>query len=854
MPFSFKLFRSLLVISPSNTTYMKRNLLLCFFIFSFFSISTLWAQEKGTGGKRNMPPDKMPKIGAISGKIMDIQNSEPVEYATIALIRKRSGELTAGTISKSNGSFQLSELPPGMYQLKVEFMGFESWVKDSIRITPQKREYFFNDIKLKPAASNISGVEITAEKQLFVNKIDRRVINVEQSIVSAGGSALDVLKTAPSIDVDLEGNISLRGSENIKVLIDGKPSGIAADNAGEIMEQLPSGSIENIELITNPSARFDPEGMAGIINVVLKKNKIRGISGSVMGGVGPNDQYNGSFNISKRNEHFNLYTSASFRQMNFDMEGINLRKTWYNDSIRYYDQESEAERNMKFAMFTLGGDYYISPTSTLSLSGRMNLRKRAMSESTLYKQYETEKKLFDTAYRGISENSRDGWNYSLDLNYEKTFSSRDHYLKAGANFSQGDNTRDGSWTEESLDDQFNTLAMGDQSKNTTGSKDYDWEFSLDYSLPFSENNRLELGARSNIRNMDDDYTVENLENSSWIYDSTQSNHFIYKEQVHALYSQYAHSLGSFSFQAGLRAEQVYTDSELKTTGEKYEDDYISLYPSAFILQKIGKTNEVKLNYSRRVHRPRGRQLNPFGNSTDPMNIRRGNPLLKPEYVNSYEFSWQKFLGRSGSFTATVYHRYTTDVIQRFTNVDSSGRSVTTYENLDTQSDWGGELSLSLKITPWWQFMGGFNIFYTDLAGTNESEELSNNGTNWNIKGTNSFKLPWDLSLQLSSRYYAPRIIAQGEASANFSMDFGLRKNLLDNKATISFNVRDVFQTRKWEATTSGEYFSSDFTRQPTTRFASLSFTWRFGSMKNGKDRKQMMRQDNSSGDMDDMDI
>ncbi len=822
-------------------------------------IITLTSFAQNTQGDKrkrgNMDPSKLPKIGVISGKITDSETGEAIEYATISLLRKNTGELTAGTISQSKGTFKLSEIPLGFYTLKIDFMGYESWEKDSLKITPRSKEYFFNNIILRPAASQLEGVEITAEKQLFVNKIDRRIINVEQSIVSSGGTALDVVKNAPSVDVDLEGNISLRGSENIRVLIDGKPSGIAADNAGEILEQLPSGSIENIELITNPSAKFDPEGMAGIINIVLKKSKIRGISGSVTGGVGPNDQYNGSFNISKRNEKFNIYTSASFRQMNFDLTGINTRKTWYNDSIIYYDQNSDAERAMKSGMFTLGGDYYFSPSSTISLKGRLNLRDRSMSENTLYQQFKGEEKAYDTSYMGYSDNTRSGWSYNLDLNYEKIFSSRDHYLKAGINFSQEDNERKGNWMQQGLDEELIPLGLPDMSKNNTDSKDYDAEFRLDFAKPFSKDNNLELGIKSTIQNMDDDYMVYNLENESWVDDPTQSNRFIYTEQVHAVYGQYAQNLGSFSFQAGLRAEKVFTESELKTNGEDYKTDYFSLYPSAFILQKLGKSNELKLNYSRRVHRPRSRQLNPFGNSTDPMNIRRGNPYLKPEYVDSYEFSWQRFLGKSGSVNTTIYHRYTTDVIERFVSIDSNGVSVSTYENLNSQSDWGGEISLSLKLTDWWQLMGGFNIFHTDLGGTNENEELSNSGTNWNIKASNIFKLPWDLSLQFASQYYAPRVIAQGEASANFSIDMGLRKNLLKNKASISFNMRDVLQTRKWESHTSGEYFTSDFTREPSTVFASLSFSYRFGSMKNGRERKPSTGNNGDNGNsVDEMDF
>lgn len=824
---------------------MKKIVLITFLILGM-GLQT-WAQRPG------MDPNKRPKIGIVSGRVFDQLSGKPVEYATVALFSQRSGQLVSGTITKRDGSFRMEELPLGKHNMKVEFMGYQS-LEQSVVIQPKKTEVTFNKLKLSPSAEALSGVEITADKMLFENKIDKKVINVTKDVVSEGASAVEVLENVPSVDVDTEGNISLRGSENVKVLLDGKPSGLSAESAAAMLEQLPSSAIQSIELITNPSSKYDPEGMVGIINVVLKKNKLQGVNGSLMAGLGTNGNGNGSVSLNTRNHWWTLNSMLAYRDFSMDMDGTNIRKTWAGEETLLFDQQTAATRGNKSLMARLSGDFMLNSTNTLSWSAGLNKRDRNMDENSLYKNYlfPDEPVLF---YRGINQNELDGASYDLNLNYEKQFSSRDHYLQIDGVYSSYDFDKTGVFEEMGLDfDLLPTNQATSTSQNITNSGNTNLQFSIDYAQPIGEKSKWEAGARSIDRSVDNDFLAGSQDPVTQLFvnDPAQSNHFAYNEQIHAVYSQYAHDFGFVSMQAGLRYERVFTKSDLKTTGQIHKKDYSSWYPSFFLMKSLDKKNELKLNYSRRVNRPRGRMLNPFGNTSDPMNIRRGNPDLNPEYTHLAELSYTHYT-QLGTLSASAFYRYTTDKIERITNVEESGVSVMSFENLSNSAAYGLEAVAGMRFFKLWRANLAFNMSQTELNNTAESLQLNNKGVNWNVKLNNNIELPWNLSAQLTAAYYAPRIMAQGESDPSYWCDLGLKKTFLNRKGSVSLRIRDIFDTRKFGGVFEGPTYFQEISHEPDFRVAYLTVSYRFGKMSMNK-KKANRSQEQGGDDMDMMDF
>lgn len=779
----------------------------------------------------------LPKIGIITGKVVDKVTGKPVEYATVAVMRSENDKLLSGTITARDGGFIIEDLPVGTMYLRIEFMGYENYKSKVLKITPQAPEIFVGKISLAAKIATIDGVEITAEKVLLENKIDKKIINVQQDIVSSGGSAIEVLENAPSVDVDTEGNISLRGSENVKVLLDGRPSGLTAESAATLLEQLPASEISSIELITNPSSKYDPEGMAGIINIVLKKNKLIGMNGQVSAGFATNNAYHTAASVNIRNEKMNLYVSGSLRNFNLEMEHNSIRNSFFNESSVLLDKRTKSLREMTGGMARIGADIFLNSTNTLSINTGLTPRNHSNNSESRYTQ--TDSRLEDDRYYiGVSDDENSGLGYSLNSTWEKRFTSKDHYLKADVNASFYQYDKEGVWLETDTDEEFNPAQFVSQERNITDNINNDFTLSVDYAQPLNNEGKFEAGLRSTLRSIDQDFSIgEFIDGNPFVADVNRSNRFVYDEVIHAVYGQYGRKWNKFSAQAGLRGEKVSTASDLKTTGEKYNKDYFSLYPSLFLMYQLTDNDEVKINYSRRVHRPHSRQLNPFGNSTDPMSVRRGNPYLDPEYVNSLELAYDKRIGAI-QMGAALFYRYTEDVIQRINQVDENGVTIMTFDNLTTGEDYGVELSYAGRLAKFWRLNGSFNFYQTELSGSSENVALSNSGLMWNTKLSNNLTFGHGFSAQVSGRYYGPRVLPQGEMDAFYMVDAAIKKELLKKKLVISANMRDVFKSRQYNFYTEGVNFRVDGENMPITRSVMFSLTYKFGKMQTSFDKRK----------------
>ena len=838
----------------------KKLIILTGIILGILQLNLAQSQSgegSGKGNMANMDPNQLPKIGIVKGNVIDADNGEIIEYATIAFYHTRLEKIMAGGITDLHGNFIIENIPIGKYQMKVEFIGYEPFVIDELKITRENFEYLFKNIKISSKATVLNEVNITAERAVIVNKIDRKVVSVDKNLVSAGGSAVDVLENVPSIEVDTEGNISLRGSQNVTILIDGRPSGLSAESTGALLEAIPSESIESIEIITNPSAKYDPDGVSGILNVVLKKNKLVGFNGQVSAGIGTNGSYNAGASLNYRNTKMNISTNYNFRQFERPMDGFSDKTIFVGDTIKHYGDVNESDRLGSNHSFSLNADFFLNPTTQWSFGGRASKRSMERTQFNIYDNYygfEGSNEAFTTDYyRNDINSSNIGFNYDLNTNFRKAFSSKDHFLEAEISYSNYDSEMNQNRATSAIDETTNYpdgFIPNDLAENTLSESNVK-TFRLDYAQPF-ENTKLELGAKSTLRTMANDYVAGQLNNDIITPDVGLSNEFIYTENVHAAYAQFGGELGKFSFQTGLRAEYADINSELVTTGEIYPRDYFSLYPSVFLLQKINKNNEINLNYSRRVNRPRSRQLNPFGNSSDPYNIRRGNPDLNPEYVNAIEAGYTKYINKS-MLNATVYYRYITDVIENINIIDDFGVSTITYQNIGSRESYGGELTYSGQFFKWWSMNAGFN-FYQLSYTSGESTELSNEGFTWNLKASNNFRINTNLSAQLSGRYDAPRVIPQGSMDARFAIDAGIKHDLFNKKASINLRIRDIFNTRQFAYEAYGSNYNLVTERHPTTRMVQLSLSYKFGKMSMNKSRDKKPDMDNSSDENGDFEF
>lgn len=796
--------------------------------------------------------NNLSKNGTVKGNIIDASNGAVVEYATIALYNKKLDKITAGGISDENGNFNITDIPMGDYQMKVEFIGYEPFIIEDLKINREKSDYVYNNIKLTSKATVLNEVNVTAERAVIVNKIDRKVVSVDKDLVSAGGSAVDVLENVPSIDVDTEGNISLRGSQNVTILIDGRPSGLSAESTGALLEAIPSESIQSIEIITNPSAKYDPDGVSGILNIILKKNKLSGFNGQVSAGIGTNDSYNAGMSLNYRTSKMNLSTNYNFRQFGHPMNGWNKKTIQVGDTIKHFNSESESQRLGSNHSISLNADFFINPKNVWSIGGRASLRDMSGTEYNIYENFYEPNNVITDNYRNDISSSNNGVSYDLNTNYRKTFSSTSHFLEAEIAYSNYNSESDQSRTISAINgfDYPDGLPISDLSENTLSNSDV-YTFRLDYAQPF-EKSKLELGAKSTLSQTGNDYVAGQLNSNGEINpDPALTNNFIYNENVHALYVQYGGAIGSFSYQTGLRGEYADIKSELVTTGESYPRNYTSLYPSVFLLQKLNKNNEINLNYSRRVDRPNSRQLNPFGSYSDPYNIRKGNPNLNPEYINAYELGYTRYINKS-MLNATMYYRFITDVVEHVILMDDFGVSTVTYQNIGSREAYGGEVTFSGQFYKWWSMNAGLN-FYQLSYNSGESSELTNAGFTWNFKASNNFKLGANLSAQLSGRYDAASVTPQGSMDARYAVDAGLKQDLFKKKASINIRVRDIFNTRNFSYSAVGSNYTMQTERFPATRMLQLSFSYKFGKMTDkGRDKKQT--QENGDDNMGDFEL
>jgi len=800
--------------------------------------------------------------GKIMAKVVDAQTSETIPFATAVILDRKTKALVKGVQTDVNGNLSMAGLPKGVFTFKVSYVGYQTMVRDSVSISAIVKEINLGTIKMKTAKGTVlNEVAITAQKSTIQLGVDKKVFSVDQSLVSEGGSASDLLQNVPSVQSDIDGNVSLRGSTGVKVLIDGKPSLIAGGNVAQILQSIPASSIESVELITNPSAKYDAEGQSGIINIVLKKNKKLGLNGNIALTAGNRDNYNANTSLSFQNSKVNLYGNYSYRYGNRLGGGYNnisyLNSTFPN---AFANQNTDSKSLDKGHNVKAGLDYYLSDKNVLSFSGGFNIRDNDRNEFLTIDQLNSLKNPLELSRRNNS-NLGSGGSYDLNLDFSHKFKKPKEEITFNASFSEGDNDNLQIYNTDIYNlngtavDQLPEIIRND---GTGINRNYNIQ--ADYTLPIGKSGKLEAGYRSQVRIAENNTFSDQLNNITGNYDVNLAltNDFNSKDQVHALYANYQNQVKNFGYQLGLRAEDATLDTRLGMYGANGQINavpgkvaYTRLYPSIFLTQKFKSEQQLQLSYSRRVNRPRGWDTNPFIDVSDPLNYRQGNPNLKPEDVHAFELSYSKFWPKV-TFISTAYLRQTNDVIQRIrTEPDQNGITTTTPQNLTKEISSGLELIGRFDVAKAWNFTANANLYQSKIDGVPAFGIVDNSGFTWNANLTNNFVLPYNITLQIKGDYRARQVMAQGTRNAMYGVDAGAKYDFKNKKSSLSLNVRDIFNTRNWSMTTATTNSIVDFRRYMQGTMASLTYSYRFGktsfSPKKGKKPDQQeMRSDEES--------
>ena len=777
--------------------------------------------------------------GSISGKVIDGESNEPLGFVTVAVVPEGSNTPVAGCSSDDEGVFEISNIKKGKYTVRFSYVGY---LNDSCSVNITNAPCKLGTIKLRNDRKLLKEIVVTEQRSQMSFDIDKRVFTVDQSIANTGGTASDVLADIPSVEVDTEGTVSLRGSESVTVWINGKASGLTGDNQGDILQQLPAGSIERIEVITNPSAKHSPEGTAGIINIILKRDRKAGYYGNAQAGADTRGGFNVGGNFNYSSGVVDAYAGLNYRNMRFNNEGYTNTR-YFGTSNSYINQTSIGSHNPNNIFARAGVTWHITENDDIfaNVTGMFGSGKHRSNIKAESGSLDEEKNPTEPTELKRRTTEQDGTPrmYNAEIGYTHRWSDT-HFIDFSLGYNSWQQTREAIYRQENILTASNDTTRSYQFQDNRNRSDKA-EIKLDYQYKINDNHRIEAGYKGDFANDNSPvktYTDEKHKN----IDQKLYNEFYYKQQTHALYGTYSGRAGRFGFQLGLRGEywNVKTrsiDWNDKQAGiEKPYDsnDFFKLFPSVFLSYEISKGHEIQANYTRRLRRPWGGQLNSFQNISDSTNISYGNPKLTPEYSNAYELNYIKNWEKH-TLSLSAYYRTTDDVIERISY--NEGKVIyTTHENVAQTQSAGLEIIGKNKLFKFLDLTTSVNLFYYKLDAfeyTIREHTITgkaNENFSWNARMTASVLLPWNITMQVTGRYNARRIVAQGYREPDYMLDIGLRK-VFNQSWSLSLNARDLLNSRHRHSVTENDNFYRDSKSLHGGRTFGFTLTYNFGNMK-----------------------
>jgi outer membrane receptor protein involved in Fe transport len=864
-------------------------------LFVIASSATLLAQYPQGGGIGKRPSGGNMNMGHFYGKVVDANTNKPLESATIQLAhsqfdtatKQKKEVVVAALLTDKKGEFSIDKLPIfGNYQITVSSIGHEAYNQpiafnlkagggtDMLSAIDKD----LGNIKLQPQAKELAGVVVTAKPPLMQMNIDRKVFNVSQSLTSVGGTAEDVMRNVPSVNVDIDGNVTLR-NKTPQIFVDGRPTTLTLD-------EIPADEIETIEIITNPSAKFDASGGgAGILNIVMKKNRKPGYNGSVRGGADSKGGTNLGGNINMRQGKINVFATGNY--FHFISKGAytNNRVDNVNDTKSILFQDGDQNRNGRMYSGTLGFDYFIDNRNTLTFSGGARNGKFG---NTQLLDITTDTLLGSDIKQNTGVNNSKGnftWNnYNGKISFRHNFAKPNKYITADANYDKSHNTNYNDVFLQYYDADNNPSSPAQNARTTGDGINSNFTFQTDYTNPITDKMKLEAGLRGNVR-------VSNSNNQNYVLDSTSgkyvniealNSNYKYNDQVYAGYVTFSQKLNNFTYQLGGRVESSEYRGELVDSNQTFHNSYpLSFFPSVFLTQKLSANQDLQLNYSRKINRPNFFQIIPYYDFSNPLNISVGNPNLVPEFTNLVELAYNLNLKNGNNIIATVYYRGTTNLISQYqywgenpNPASNDSVFITTYQNASSSQAYGLEVTSMNKIASWWTITSNINLYNSEIDGSNLEQNLSNQKVSWFGKINNTFSLPKSISLQVSGDYTSKTILPPGRgggggnhwgggnlATANGyimptgGVDAAVKKDFLKDKTlSVSLSMNDIFRTRT-SKTHSESYVSKgissvqDVERQMNPQQLRLNASWRFGKADFSLFKRKNMSDSGSPVDM-----
>ena len=789
----------------------------------------------------------------ISGKVIDEDTKQPLEYATVVLTSVKSKKVTGGLTDK-NGGFKI-EVSKGVYDISIEFISFKTYKLTNRTISSKTN---LGVVSLATDSESLDEVEIIAEKTTVEIRLDKKIYNVGKDLTVRGGTVSDVLDNVPSVSVDVEGNVALRGNDNVRILINGKPSGLVGLNSTDALRQLPADAIEKVEVITSPSARYDAEGTGGILNIILRRSKIQGLNGAITTNIGYPKSGGISGNVNYRTGDFNFFTTSGYNYREVPGNSFTSSEFISTTPSTFLEETRNFDRIRKGLSINTGIEWYVNETSSLTAS--VVFRESDNESNTVNNIFQRDILGIETNTVRLDPELEDDKTVQFSLNYDKNFEKDGHKLTF--DFQYEDSTEE----ENSLINQDGT----DVEKVNTDENQERILLQTDYVLPVGENTQLEFGYRGNFNRLDTDYRVEQNISGTFELNTDLSNRLLFDENINALYSQYGTKINSFSILLGLRMESTRITIDQVTTNDRQVKSYANLFPTVNLGYEINDKESITLGYNRRIRRPRSRFINPFPSRSSATNLFQGNPDIDPSISDGFDLG---YLNRFGKLTlnTSVYFQHATDAfsfvslatdnfyifdLNRTINIndenfDDFDRDYTltpiikrTPINLATNDRYGFEFTLTYNPSRKWRINGNFNLFKSITRGDFEGENFDADNTSWFIRFNNKVTLPGKIDWQTRLSYRGPSENAQNKNEGIFSTNMAFSKDIFKEKASLAFNISDLFNSRKRKSETFTPTFIGYSEFQWRERSFNLSFTYRF----NQKKKRQQGERDNDGGE------
>ena len=802
-----------------------------------------------------------PATGSLSGKIVDNKNN-PLGYATVTLLRTDSSVVN-GDMSKESGDFNIAPTGAGNFLLRIESIGYAKKIL-SVQIGDNEDKKL-GKVKLSDAENTLKEVSITGEKAVMELKVDKKVFNVDKNTTTAGGSATDVLQNVPAVSVGADGTVNLRGKSDVTILIDGKPATLLGSDVTSALQSLPAGSIESVEVITNPSAKYDAQGTTGIINIVTKKDGRMGMNGNVTLGAGTNEKYNGNLGLNLRKGKWNTFLNSSFR-LNSTYNNISTERKDKDSAALDYFTGEHSPRNFDGFFNTIGVTYDPDKYNSITITENINKMMFGYRDYSDYYVWPDGNDTAITHQNRYTDFAAHIFSLSSAIDYKRKFKKKDEELNVDGTFAHNDFRR------KQFFRTVDSPAYANGNPTISDAPANGWNNSLnvwaDYTDPlFTKNGKLGLGFKSQIFwfNSHCDEPVVTYGNGTKEIDSSLLTNFEYSQQTHAAYVNWSDQLGKLSYQAGLRFEDAIYDGKAKVpTDTTFHNEFANFFPSAFVAYQLNNQQSVYINYSKRVNRPGFMQLMPFKDYSNTGTVSMGNSGLIPEFTDNIELSYNRNDSKGNNFIVSGYYAHTKNITQRVTRPitgsqedadlglqNEVGKLLNRPMNISAGTTYGLEGTGRFQLTKFWDATLNINFFQNELTIGNGVDTAyrryvsDTKGSSYFAKVNSNIKLPKNFSVQFNANYESPKVVAQGKLQESYWMDIAIKKTLFNNKATIVLNCSDVFNTRVFINRYDLAAYSSTVNREKETRILNLNFTYRFGKTDMGKGNAKGGRPDKS---------